>query len=108
MKKIFLVLVLLVLMSAQCFAADYNAVSVTGTPVSIYAIGYAPRAVGITMCNAITSTVTVFFASDANVSSSSYGFPLSPGGCMILNGHLNSWWAVTAGTTATVSYQLLY
>jgi hypothetical protein len=109
MRKIILSLVIAVLfLSSNLLAADYNALSVAGTPVQIYAAGYTPRAIGVVMCSAVTSTVTIFFGSDSSVSSTIYGFSLTPGGCLILNGHLNSWWAVTAGTTATVSYQILY
>ena len=107
--RVFILSVLMVLsFSAFAMAASYGPITVSGTAAAIYTATSAATSIGVVMCSAPTSSVTVYFASDSGVTSSNYGFPLAPGGCLILNGHLNSWWAVTAGTSATVSYQLLF
>jgi hypothetical protein len=109
MKKIILILaVTFLLLASNLWAADYGAVAVGAAAVQVYAPGYNPRAIGIVLCSDPANTVTIYVASNSSVTSSSYGFPLSPGGCVILNGHLNAWWAITAGTSATATYQLLY
>jgi ABC-type bacteriocin/lantibiotic exporter with double-glycine peptidase domain len=107
-NKLFLVVFVVLVITVPALAAPYGLATVSDTAVQIYAATSTARALGVVMCNAKASTVTVYFASDSSVTSTNYGYSLEPGGCLILNGHLNSWWAVTAGTTATVSYQLLY
>ena len=108
LKIIIFALLMFFGLSAFALAASYGPITVSGTAAAVYTATSAATSIGVVMCNSPASTVTVYFASDASVTSSSFGFMLTPGGCLILNGHLNSWWAVTAGTSASVSYQLLF
>jgi hypothetical protein len=110
MKRAILALVvfLILSMASLSLAASYGVVTASGTPAQVYAATSAATSIGVIIKNAAASTVTVFIGSDSSVTTSSYGYDLSPGQGIILNGHLNSWWVVTAGTSATISYQILY
>ena len=110
MKKILSIIVMFIILSlaASVHAASYGVSAVSGTAVAIYTASSAASSIGVMIQNSPASTVNVYVGSDSSVTSSSYGYVLTPGSGIILNGHLNSWWVVTAGTAATVSCQLLF
>jgi P pilus assembly chaperone PapD len=106
--KIFWLILAFLAIAAIAFAATYATVSVSGTPVHIYTATSAATTIGIVIQNDPGSAVTVYVGSDGAVNATNHGYSLSPGMGIILNGHSNDWYAVTAGSAANVNYQLLF
>ena len=107
--KIFLLAALMIFgLSVFASAAPYGVVTATGTAASVYTATSATTTIGVLIQNSPASTVNVYVGSDSSVTTSSYGYILIPGAGIILDGHQNSWWVITAGTSATVSFQLLF
>ena len=107
-KSFALAALLILLSSTIAMGASYATTSVSGTAVQIYTPTSAATTIGVIIQNDLASTVTVYVGSDSSVTSSTHGYCLAPGQGVILNGHLNAWWVITAGTAASVNYQLLY
>lgn len=108
MKKIFALVMLILLLSVSSWAASYATTQVGGTPVLLYTATSASTTIGVIIQNDLSSTITLYVGSDSSVSSSNHGYCLAPGQGVVLNGHSNSWWVVTAGTTGYANIQLLY
>jgi hypothetical protein len=106
--KIFWLILAFLAIAAIAFAASYATTSVSGTAVQVYAPTSAASVIGVVIQNDPSSAVNVFVGSDSSVTSSNHGYTLTPGQGVILNGHQNAWWAITAGTAANVNTQLLY
>ena len=107
--RIFIITLFLLLIAAfVAWAASYGTVTVGGAAAQIYTPTSAASVLGVIIQNDPGSAATVYVGSDSSVTSSNHGYALPAGQGVILNGHQNAWWAVTAGTSVSVNYQLLY
>lgn len=107
-NKIFWLILAFLAIAAISFAATYATTSVSGTAVQIYTPTSAASVIGVVIQNDPGSAVNVFVGSDSSVTANNHGYTLTPGQGVILNGHQNAWYVITAGTAANVNTQLLF
>ena len=105
MKKIiFLTMAIILLISSLCFAVN-NQVTVTSTAAVIYS-----EPANTTACRLFkntSSSVTIYIANDPGVSTTT-GTPLAPGEHLSKCGKTGSWYAVTASSSAVLSYIIIF
>jgi hypothetical protein len=107
--RIFIITLFLLLIAAfVVWANSYGTVAVGGAAVQIYTPTSAASVIGVVIQNDPGSAVNVVVGSDSSVTANNHGYTLTPGQGVILNGHQNAWYVITAGTAANVNTQLLF
>jgi len=103
MKKLLLALCIIALWCSPLFAASSNQVSCGNTATLLYQPqGYFVA--HLIIKNQSASTVTVYIAPRADITTSNAGADLPPGAGFIFDGNSNTWYCITSSGSATVGW----